>query len=322
MLCESPAVAAPTREAALNRTLNLLGRVPEQSRKWLLAIFRERPDFGMYLIQVTMRLDAPELEDRVADAVASVAKENPTRWVPVLRLLAVHWTSQSEAALLSFYEMKRLRDILTSGNPSPSPEDLRIRAKYGRTYEHQFQVEARIEELKRQFARLITTVPMGERRASLDPNGSLRIMMATAEMKCQSEDFPGTLVDVELMATTRPEDASSLANELILNWSRAHSGATILRATQGRYLKELGEMLSRLRNTHGVTLSDATLAEAFVSAHSPSEVFRQPDVELVFGPLEKIRASGFEPLAPGHAHTDRLDRLAAVDSADVSIQPG
>src|SRR5205085_11218208 len=60
------------------------------------------------------------------------------------------------------------------------------------------------------------------------------------------------------------------------------------RSAQNRNLADLAKSLQMIQKLSLEKLDSAALVSAFAAAHSSAEVFRLEDIELVFGPKEKI----------------------------------
>src|SRR5205814_3385768 len=70
---------------------------------------------------------------------------------------------------------------------------------------------------------------------------------------------------------------------------QSESGIPLTRSAQNRNLAELAATLKRLgKLTFPEKIDDSAIVSAFANAHSPAEVFRIEDIEMVFGKPDAI----------------------------------
>lgn len=156
---------------------------------------------------------------------------------------------------------------------------------------------------------------------------SLRQGCALATIACAARaDEPDRAMEVlSALADDPSVDISKLASVLIAEWSRnldpnrpddqffenrvitstgvfissfgGQRSAPLTRSKQRRSLRHLGEVVAELKKLGVPDLDWSTLVNAFASSHSQAEVYREQDIEELFGPIDQLPAEVAEELA-------------------------
>ncbi|MFW6303962.1 MAG: hypothetical protein ACOC2L_05005, partial [Candidatus Sumerlaeota bacterium] len=115
----------------------------------------------------------------------------------------------------------------------------------------------------------------------------------------QADKQQEVLDHLELLAKTHPEVCAGIAGEILTKWSTAvrpqvqqnnqvNLGIPLTRAQQKRNIRNLADLSKRLRSLPGDPIDPQDLVNAFASCHSPAEVFKIEDIELVLGPVGSL----------------------------------
>jgi hypothetical protein len=149
----------------------------------------------------------------------------------------------------------------------------------------------------------------------LDSGLQSALFACIADLHLKAEQFDHALALIERLASLEPQQASNLANDFLRAWAESRtpptqhmqqrymaggvvyyggnpgmqgSGISLTRAMQIRNIKELAACLARLQALQLADIDDASIVNAFVSAHSPAEVFRTDDIATVLGPPDVL----------------------------------
>lgn len=303
------------RKAALGLTFQLLPQVRgEAGTNWLRDTFVNRPEEGLTVLSAVadmIAMDAAnrdverrranfQLQKRLVDDLLAVAGEHPDSWTPALNLLAVAWMQEGE------FTRARHRP---RRNRSPQFDPFGNQVYFGDDQEQMMMYQDPNQLPPVPVDQLLPTAP-GERwTAALDSSLTPRLRTLLAELFFKAEEETKALPLIESLAVDQPKVAQRLANDYLRTWARTHdpnppqqnnypryfypgmmqpSGIPLTRALQARNLRELAEVLTRLRSLPIPALDDPAVVGAFTGSHSPAEVFRQDDIERVFGPVEQI----------------------------------
>jgi len=74
-------------------------------------------------------------------------------------------------------------------------------------------------------------------------------------------------------------------------------GIPLTRSKQERNIKDLSEVIAKLRDMNLGDVDEEMLAKAFTTCHSAAEVYKTESIEKVFGPLGKLKPRTFASLA-------------------------
>jgi hypothetical protein len=166
------------------------------------------------------------------------------------------------------------------------------------------------------FAAVLATAPAGRWLERLSPHLRARVHLAEAALSIQDEEEAAALPHLKAVASTQPRAAWLAARDLLRAWAKSHDlggsgadaasnpyvqrrflyagaptqmGIPLTRAAQVRNLKELAGILGEFSAWLPDPPEEAAVVTAFLSAHSPAEVYRQADIERVLGPVASMR---------------------------------
>jgi hypothetical protein len=317
---------------ALKRAVEYAPRVKEElGKKWLEESFTTNTEqgkeilstLGTYITQGMLRhpqtpdLRLKELQLQQA-AIATLVKTAPQQakdWSSTLTLLAANWLKEAE--------FSKQYDYSSSYGP---------RAR--RDYFGNFYYAAPDDDGNQQMMwnmrqqGLPTAIPTGELLRTAPDPGWLNLidaglrpklagLLASLHLKVGEEKkaFP----HIESLASTNPVLAKDLVKEFLKVWTRNHDpnsernqyrsmyffygyeeraeGIPLTRSKQERNVKELSEVIARLREMKLGDVDEEMLAKAFTTCHSSAEVYKTEAIEKVFGPLGKLKPRTFASLA-------------------------
>ncbi|NRA75539.1 MAG: hypothetical protein HRU16_06315, partial [Planctomycetes bacterium] len=172
---------------------------------------------------------------------------------------------------------------------------------------------------------LVDAAPDGRWVRAIAP--SLRQACTLAAIACAARaDEPAHAMEaLRAVATDPAVDISELASTLISEWQRnldpnrpddeffssriitssgvfirsfgGQPSAPLTRSKQRRSLRQLGEMVTELKELGVPDIDWEVLVRAFTASHSQAEVYRIEDIEELFGPLDELPNEVAEPLA-------------------------
>ena len=172
---------------------------------------------------------------------------------------------------------------------------------------------------------LVDAAPDGRWIRAIAP--SLRQACTLAAIACAARaDEPAHAMEALRSVATDPAvDISELASTLVSEWQRnldpnrpdneffssrvitstgvfissfgGQPSAPLTRSKQRRSLRQLGEMVTELKELGVPDIDWEVLVRAFTASHSQAEVYRIEDIEELFGPLDELPNEVAEPLA-------------------------
>jgi hypothetical protein len=315
------------QEEALLRAVELAPRLEEKlGQTWLNESFTKDPERGMRIL-VTVgtlvsqglssrphstdeRLNALKLARTAVDALLKSAPERAKEWRPTLTLLAIVWIREAE--------FSRQHD--------QSSNDSLRRDRYGNFFF--YDDEPRMMQMPQRpdmpqaipVAELIKTVPGKEWIAAVDDSVRPRLAGIAARLHLKANEEDKAFPLIEQLAEAHPAEARELVREFLRVWTQNHDmnaarnsrryswffyafeqraeGIPLTRSKQERNLRELAGWSPRIRKLPGnADLDEEMLVRAFTACHSSAEVYKTEAIELVFGPLEKVRPRTLGALA-------------------------
>jgi len=310
----SQEVEKEDKTKALNFAVSIAPQIEEEYGKtWMEETFTDRPERGMEVLRALGAAPPDNLQNRPTDtstryrdlklqgiaveALLEAAPEKAGDWSATLHMLAMNWYREAE-----FSDQYDYRNTY-----GPQMR----RDSYGNIYyadENQQYVQNRVQPISAK--QMLEIVPSGawlqQVEASMQP--SFDSILAQLYLKVGKEDeaFP----HIEKLAPTHPELAESLVNEFLRVWTNNHDpnanrnrtsyymymygyerkaeSIPLTRSKQERNLKELAEVVKRLRALPLEDLDERLLTRAFTTCHSSAEVYRLEAIESVFGSLDAL----------------------------------
>lgn len=317
---------AKERDAAFQRSLQLLQTLPKElGNAFLRDSFKSRPQDGHKLLthlasQIAQqapdparmqrggggggdfngRLQLIQLQHRiVGELLATVSGDELKPWRTPLNLMAIAWLTEAEWSKQRYQKRDPYQQSYVRYGP------------YG-VYEDQMMQQQRQNPNEPQPIppeQLTESAPTPQWVAALDATLAPRIRGGLAEMKMKADEVDDVLPIVEQVAPEHPRLAHALATELLRTWARVKNpnqnrygnydpyyynpyqstqGIALTRLAQERNLRDLSDMLGRLKKLSIDPIDESTVVAAFAAAHSSAEVYRINDVELVFGRVESM----------------------------------
>ncbi|MBY0514270.1 MAG: hypothetical protein K2P78_10210 [Gemmataceae bacterium] len=315
------------QEEALVRAVELAPRLEEKlGLKWLNESFTKDPERGMRIL-VTVgtlgsqglatrphstdeRLNALKLTRTAVDALLKSAPDRAKEWKPTLTLLALIWLREAE--------FSRQHD-------QSAGQSLR-RDRYGNMFffddEPMMMRQMQRPDMPQPIpvVDLIKTVPDAAWVAAVDDSVRPKLAGIAARLYLKAGDEEKAFPMIEQMAAAQPAEARELVREFLRVWTRNHDmnasrnerryswfffafeqraeGIPLTRSKQERNLRELAAWAPRIRKLPGNNeMDEELLVRAFTACHSSAEVYKTEAIELVFGPVEKVRPRTLAALA-------------------------
>ena len=236
----------------------------------------------------------------MARAVLEAAPDASGAWRPALNLMAAAWLQEAELSKARHRPKQRPgRQFDEFGNPifMGGGQDMQM-----------FQQPGQIPALD--VERVRESRPEPRWLTALDASVLPRVHALMADLELCAEDLGGTMREIEVLARIDRERATRVANDYLQAWARIHdpnppvrnmmpryyypgmqvpTGIPLTRSLQARNLGDLAGALARLRGM-SLAVRDDVVVSAFTTAHSTAEVFRQEDIERVFGPVDEMSA--------------------------------
>jgi len=312
------------KDDALKRAVELATQIEaEIGEKWLEESFTSNPERGMEIIasigaatanglqlkaaDPTFRLKSLELQHTAVEALLASSQDLAASWKSELALLAGNWLREGEHSYVNDDSKTLLQDMQRDmyGNFFYDPYYYRNRrtntgAKAIRTGD---LLEVRPSETWLSF------VSEGIRPKYDMLYAQLYLKVAEDELA-----YPY----IESLTKSHPEIGKDLVDEYIRVWTQNHDpnankrrtnyyiymygyerkadGIPLTRSKQQRNLKELSELVQKLRQLD-VELDEELLAKAFTTCHSQAEVYQLGAIEEVFGSLDGVEPKTLAELA-------------------------
>jgi hypothetical protein len=317
---------------ALKRAVEYAPRVKEElGKKWLEESFTTNTERGKEILSTlgtfitqgmlrhpqdaNLRLKELQLQKSAITTLLQSAPKQAEAWSSTLSLLAANWLREAE--------FSKQYDFSSSYGP-------RARRDYfGNFYymnvdddgNQQMMWNLRQQGLPAAIAtgELLRAAPEAGWLNLIDPGlrPKLQAILAQLHLKVGEENkaFP----HIQSLAPTNPTLAKDLVKEFLKVWTKNHDpnsernqyrsmyffygyeeraeGIPLTRSKQERNIKELSEVIAKLRDMKLGDVDEEMLAKAFTTCHSAAEVYKTEAIEKVFGPLGKLKPRTFASLA-------------------------
>lgn len=318
----SSAQATPAqREAALQRAMQLLPELPpDAATRWMKEQFASGSERALAVVSLATATPGeagrpPEPDQRrrqlgLQGELAALLRASDGLAIPLrnaaLRSLALGWLQEADLSQAR-YRKPRIRSAQAEGNGNPGQVD------FDPEEDGQPRDPSAAQALP--FEAVLALRPNDAWIAALEESLQQRIRLATADLLIRNEQEAEAVDPIQQVAVRAPEAARQLVNDLLKAWQRSHNpngdpnspnqrryaynpmgqplpiGIPLTRSMQVRNLKQLASLLAALRQLPAGILDERALAGAFISAHGAAEVFREEDIEQVFGPIAEIPAA-------------------------------
>jgi hypothetical protein len=330
MVLSDKTAPSTNREQALTRALELMPLLSKElGAGWLRENFQKSPEQGMSILASVGGLVAQdvntfnaekrrknlELQRRAVDELLGVVGTNTEAWKEALNVMALVWLQEAERSKLRYQPPRQMQqqqiiDYDPYGNPIYS---------YGGYNPYSPPPPSNPNEPPPiSIDKVLPTVPGEAWLVVVDKSVLLKTHALMAELHLKLEQEERALPWIEALAADQPKVALNLANETLRTWARSRNpnqtagpyqryysggvyyssyggmnmpGIPLTRALQVRNLKELAGLLDRLRKLPGGSLDDRAIVSAFTASHSPAEVFRLEDIEMVLGKPDGMKGA-------------------------------
>ncbi len=312
------------KDQALRRAVELAPKLHEQlGNAWLEESFTGRPERGMEIIatigtsasqalqrqarMAPQRLKGLQLQTTAVEALLKASPERAAEWKDKLTVLATNWLR--EATIAHQYDQSTRRGPMLQrdiyGNYFYND-----RNPYSRS-------SGRVQSIK--TADLLEIRPSDAWLALVDHSLKPKFDMTFARLLLKVNEEDEAFPYIEQLATAYPELAEDLVDEFLRVWTNNHDpnanrnrtnyymfmygyerkaeSIPLTRSKQERNLKELAELVRRLRALPLEELNEQLLARAFTTCHSSAEVYRLAAIEEVFGSLDDLEPKTLAELA-------------------------
>jgi len=314
------------KDEALKRAVDLAPKVRDElGQSWLAESFTKRPQRGIEIIAAigssaaqgmrlhptdpSFRLNGLQLQTTAVEALLAAAGEQTETWQSTLDLLARNWLIEAEFS----YQ----RDTSTSLGPSLQ------RDPFGNYFYHNGGMvrssgqRMRVQPIK--TGELLEIKPSRQWLALLNDGLRPKFNMVFAQLFLKVSEENQAFPFIEQLASTHPDSAEDLVDEFLRVWTQNHDpnakrnrtnyymfmygyerkaeSIPLTRSKQQRNLKELAELVKRLRVLPLGDLKEELLARAFTTCHSSAEVYRLEAIESVFGAIEDLEPKTLAELA-------------------------
>ncbi len=314
-------VDAEQRQEALARAVQLSDKVSaEFGQRWLEESFVAQPAAGMEVLGAIgadtakalqgsgnspdSRLARLKLQNEAVNALLKVSVEQANNWRQPLNLLAQSWLREAQ---ISYADD-------TSTQLSPSMR----RDVFGNIFYYDDQ-NGNLNGYNNQYGslqpiptkKLLEVKPCEQWMAIVDDSLKPQFDTIQAQLYLKVNEQDLALPFIERLAKTHPDQSKKLIREFIEVWTRNHDmnsnqsrtnsymfmygfesraeSIPLTRSKQERNLRELAEMLQRLKDLSADELDEELLAKAFTTCHSSAEVYQVKAIETVFGSLEQMK---------------------------------
>lgn len=317
---------------ALKRAVEYAPRVKEElGQKWLEESFTVNTErgkeilstLGTYIAQgmvrypneSELRLKELQLQKSAIAALLKSAPGQAKEWSSTMTLLAANWLREAEFSKTydysSSYGPRARRDMF--GNfyyISPDDEG-----------NQQQMYMMRQQGIPQAIAtgELLRTAPDDIWLTIIDAGLRPKLAGILAQLHLKVGEENKAFPNIEALAAANPNQAKDLVKEFLKVWTRNHDpnternqyrsmyffygyeeraeGIPLTRSKQERNIKELSEVIARLRKMNLGDVDEDMLAKAFTTCHSAAEVYKTESIEKVFGPLGKLKPRTLASLA-------------------------
>ena len=307
------------RQKALRRAVMLVPRLREElGQEWLAESFTRKAERGRRILNGigaaaarNMNENAANTDERLAtlklqrtavEAVLTHSGNSADQWAPALHLMAVNWLR--EATYSSLY------DTSTSRGPRMQRDEFgnyfwsQETAGFGR------QMQAGMPQAI-PAGKVLDARPSDAWLKFLEPTFYPTLAISTARLHLRVKEEANAFPYIESLAKTHPAEARELIEIFLNTWAENHdpnsdrrrtgmymfsfgynerlSGIPLTRSHQERSLRELSTWVQRIRALELEDIDEKWISSAFTKVHSSAEVYRQDDLEAVFGNVQDMQ---------------------------------
>jgi hypothetical protein len=319
------------QEEALRRAVELAPRLKaDLGQAWLDKSFTDKPERGMDILATIGalaaqglqsqpfnpdgRLKALQLQKTAVDALLKAAPERAQSWQTTLSLLAGNWLKEAEftyqfargsgAARMRRDPFGNIFFVNDDGDGPAMPMYMMQNPNQPRPISVVDMLKARPEDAW-----------LEQVRGDLRP----KLAMTLCQLHLKADEETKAFPHIERLAGSHPAKARDLVNEFLRVWTRNHDpnaaraytnpymfmygferradGIPLTRSKQERNLKDLADVVARLKKLSIGDPDEELLAKAFTTCHSTAEVYRTEAIEKVFGPLGALKPKTLAGLA-------------------------
>ena len=312
------------KDKALKRAVELAPQIREEvGQKWLEESFTKNPERGMEIIasigiatsqglqtrsaDPTFRLKSLQLQHTAVEALLKGSKELAKKWNDQLALLAGNWMKEGEHSYKNDDSKTLLQDMQ--------------RDMYGNFFYDPYYYRNRRANAGAQPIRtgdLLEVRPSQQWLEFVGPGIRPKYDMLYAQLYLKVAEDELAYPYIEALTKSHPQIGKELVDEYIRVWTQNHDpnsgrrrtnyyiymygyerkaeGIPLTRSKQQRNLKELAELVKKLRALP-VELDEELLAKAFTNCHSQAEVYHLGAIEQVFGSLDAMEPKTLAEMA-------------------------
>jgi hypothetical protein len=259
--------------------------------------------------------DSPgRLRQRVIAQLLLAVGENTSAWTTALNMLTAGWIEQAERVLASG-QVRTNVTVQMSGTGLKSLQQALWQVLQSQPEERGFTRSMGNPGAQRQAAELLAAGPDDRWLAAIDPDVARKVRQLQGLLAAHAVDEARVLAAIDAALPANAEQAKEIAERFLGQWANSikssgndmsgrgnHSiytynmrgqiinsdGETIslTRARQVRNLAQYAELLAKLKSRELPTLKPETLTDVFDACHSAAEIYRETDMQQVFGPPE------------------------------------
>ncbi|MEJ7590443.1 MAG: hypothetical protein WKF77_02770, partial [Planctomycetaceae bacterium] len=243
-----------------------------------------------------------KLQQTAVEALLTHSGDSASEWSPALHLLAVNWLREATYS--------SVHDISTSRGPRMQ------RDEFGNYFWNQETVGIG-RQMQSGMPQAIPSGKVLDARPSdawlkfLEPTFYPTLANSTARLHLRVKEEANAFPYIELLAKTHPAQARELVETFLNTWAENHdpnsdrrrtgmymfsfgynerlSGIPLTRSHQERSLRELSSWVQRIRALELKDIDEKWISSAFTKVHSSAEVYRQDDLEAVFGNVQDMK---------------------------------
>ncbi len=306
------------REEAIKRAVDLASKVREElGKKWLTESFTGKPERGIEIISAigsdtaksmmqmpsdsTARLKKLQIQNDAVNAMLEAVGDEADSWKNTLNLLALSWLRE---AALSYEDDSSTgltpgmqRDVY--GNIFYMDGGMGIRGGRGNGGTSPIST-----------GDLLEARPSDRWLSLIEPSLRSKFDAIFAQLYLKVGEESLAFPYIESLGAKYPELAKNLVDEFLKVWAKNHDpnsarsntnnymfmfgfeqraeSIPLTRSKQQRNLKELTELIPRLKSLKLGKIDQNLIADAFTRLHSSAEVYQPEAIAAVFGSLEEV----------------------------------
>ena len=307
------------RQKALRRAVQLVPKLrKELGQKWLAESFTQQAERGRRILNgigtaaaknmlekfsdTNSRMETLKLQQTSVEAVLTHAAGSIDEWEPALHLMAVNWLR--EAVYSSLY------DTSTSRGPQMQRDEFGNYFWTNETVSFGRQMSDGMPQAI-PAGKLLDARPSDKWLKYLEPTFFPTFAMATARLHLRVKEEADAFPYIETLAPTHPDEARELVKDFFSVWAENHdpnssrrrtgmymfsfgynerlNGIPLTRSHQERSLHELASWTQRTRKLPLTDIDEKWISSAFTKVHSSAEVYRQDDMQAVFGSVDDMK---------------------------------